>query len=29
MEKPFDEYNGGRLPEGIVAPDAEKNVHLV
>jgi hypothetical protein len=23
------EYNGGRLPEGIVAPDAEKNVHLV
>ena len=23
------EYNGGRLPEGIAAPDAEPNVHLV
>jgi hypothetical protein len=23
------EYNGGRLPEGIVAPEAEPNVHLV
>ncbi len=22
------EYNGGRLPEGIVAPEAEPNVHL-
>jgi len=22
------EYNGGRLPEGIVAPEAELNVHL-
>jgi hypothetical protein len=22
------EYNGGRLPEGIVPPDAEPNVHL-
>ncbi len=22
------EYNGGRLPEGIVAPEAESNVHL-
>ena len=23
------EYNGGRLPEGIAAPEAEGNVHLV
>lgn len=23
------EYNGGRLPEGVVAPEAEPNVHLV
>jgi hypothetical protein len=23
------EYNGGRLPEGITAPEAEPNVHLV
>jgi len=22
------EYNGGRLPEGIAAPDAEANIHL-
>ncbi len=22
------EYNGGRLPEGVVAPEAESNVHL-
>jgi hypothetical protein len=22
------EYNGGRLPEGVVAPEAEPNVHL-
>ena len=22
------EYNGGRLPEGVVAPEAEANVHL-
>jgi hypothetical protein len=22
------EYNGGRLPEGVVAPEAEGNVHL-
>jgi len=22
------EYNGGRLPEGIVSPDLEPNVHL-
>jgi hypothetical protein len=22
------EYNGGRLPEGITAPEAERNVHL-
>jgi hypothetical protein len=22
------EYNGGRLPEGIIAPEAEANVHL-
>src|SRR5258708_40211608 len=22
------EYNGGRLPEGIAAPEAEPNVHL-
>lgn len=23
------EYNGGRLPEGIVAPEAEQNPHLI
>jgi hypothetical protein len=23
------EYNGGRLPEGVVAPESEPNVHLV
>jgi hypothetical protein len=23
------EYNGGRLPEGVTAPEAEANVHLV
>jgi hypothetical protein len=22
------EYNGGKLPEGIVAPEAENNLHL-
>jgi hypothetical protein len=22
------EYNGGTLPEGVVAPEAEPNVHL-
>jgi hypothetical protein len=23
------EYNGGRLPEGVVAPEAEANPHLL